>query len=139
MIDRRQIPFEFLTQTMEEAVPRKLSHRRLLSGMALTGAGFLLPSFLNPQPAAADRLGLQTPTDTDVVVIGAGLSGLRAARSLAAAGVDVRVLEAQNRVGGRTLTTHLEDGTLFTVSIRRVSGWRMGLPPRSPAIRAPCV
>jgi monoamine oxidase len=40
----------------------------------------------------------------DVVVVGSGLSGLYAARLLAAVGADVVVLEAQNRVGGRTLT-----------------------------------
>jgi len=47
----------------------------------------------------------------DVVIIGAGLSGLYAARALVAAGVDVLVLEAQNLVGGQTRTTHLADGT----------------------------
>lgn len=47
----------------------------------------------------------------DVVVIGAGLSGLYAARLLAAAGADVLVLEAQDWVGGRTLSDHFSDGT----------------------------
>jgi monoamine oxidase len=51
------------------------------------------------------------PQSCDVVVIGAGLSGLYAARLLAAAGVDVVVMEAQSRVGGRTLTGHFSDGT----------------------------
>ena len=40
-------------------------------------------------------------TDAEVVVVGAGLAGLACARSLAAAGRDVVVIEAQNGVGGR--------------------------------------
>lgn len=50
---------------------------------------------------------------TDIVIIGAGLAGLTAARSLTAAGLDVIVLEARNRVGGRTYTTSASDGTLL--------------------------
>ena len=50
---------------------------------------------------------------SDVIVLGAGLAGLSAARDLAAAGVDVRVLEARGRVGGRVEQTELADGRLM--------------------------
>jgi monoamine oxidase len=41
---------------------------------------------------------------TRVVVIGAGISGLVAARALRLAGVDVVIVEARDRIGGRTHT-----------------------------------
>ncbi|HEV2894819.1 MAG TPA: FAD-dependent oxidoreductase, partial [Actinomycetota bacterium] len=48
---------------------------------------------------------------TDVVVVGAGLAGLAAASRLVDAGAEVVVLEARERVGGRTLTLPAADGT----------------------------
>ncbi|HSV39938.1 MAG TPA: FAD-dependent oxidoreductase [Nocardioidaceae bacterium] len=48
----------------------------------------------------------------DVVVVGAGLAGLSAARDLAAGGADVLVLEARTRVGGRVEQVTLDDGRL---------------------------
>jgi len=50
---------------------------------------------------------------SDVIVIGAGLAGLRAADLLVQQGYAVRVLEASERVGGRTLEHTLEDGTVL--------------------------
>lgn len=52
-----------------------------------------------PPPSGAQR--------ADVVVVGAGYSGLACARTLAANGVDVRVLEGRGRVGGRCVNQRL--------------------------------
>jgi monoamine oxidase len=43
-----------------------------------------------------------------VVVVGAGISGLTAARALHRAGVDVVVVEGRDRIGGRTHTVEVE-------------------------------
>ncbi|MEU7111433.1 NAD(P)/FAD-dependent oxidoreductase [Streptomyces sp. NPDC046182] len=48
----------------------------------------------------------------DVIVLGAGLAGLAAARDLAAGGADVLVVEARDRVGGRVEQSELPDGRL---------------------------
>jgi monoamine oxidase len=48
----------------------------------------------------------ETPTDTDVLVIGAGLTGLGAGNALRRLGVKAIVLEAADRIGGRAWTTN---------------------------------
>ena len=50
--------------------------------------------------------------DTEVVVVGAGLAGLSAARALVAEGVAVEVIEARDRVGGRTVNEPIGDGKI---------------------------
>lgn len=47
---------------------------------------------------------------TDVVVVGAGVAGLTAARTMALAGADVTVVEARSRAGGRTWSELLANG-----------------------------
>jgi len=61
-----------------------------------------------------------TNLSRDVVVIGAGVTGLTAATRLRAAGLSVIVLEARDRVGGR-LWTDIVDGQMFEVGGQWVS------------------
>jgi monoamine oxidase len=51
--------------------------------------------------------------ECDVVVVGAGFSGLAAARQLHRAGLDVLVLEGRHRVGGRSFTDVTPAGHLI--------------------------
>src|SRR5260370_29275824 len=49
---------------------------------------------------------MQPETTIDVLIIGAGAAGLAAWRDLHSTGLNVAVLEARNRIGGRILTDH---------------------------------
>lgn len=88
-----------------------LNRRDLLRLSLGAAAGSLVAA-----PAARGSLisvgrGPISRTEVDVVIVGAGLSGLTAARRLAAQGVrKVVVLEARSRVGGRTLNQPVAGG-----------------------------
>ena len=69
--------------------------------------------------------------DVDVVVVGGGLAGLIAARDVAATGRRVTVLEARDRLGGRTWTTTLP-GTDVEVEL----GGTWVHPDAQPAVAA---
>jgi monoamine oxidase len=73
-----------------------VTRREFLKGSVAAGAALLLsgaPAFARP-PRSGKK----------IVVIGAGLSGLTAAHELLAAGYDVTVLEARDRVSGRVVS-----------------------------------
>jgi monoamine oxidase len=68
--------------------------------------------------------------EADVVVVGAGFSGLTAAEALATRGIEVVILEARDRVGGRCWDHHLGDGQVMEL------GAQYGVPQdRSPLIK----
>jgi monoamine oxidase len=87
---------------------------------------FVLVMLLAVQMSCATRGGDAVALrgrDHDVIIVGAGLAGLTAARQLDQAGLRVLVLEAQDRIGGRALT----DTTTFTVPIDYGAAWLHGL------------
>lgn len=53
------------------------------------------------------------PSNIDVAIIGAGAAGLAAARTLQAANIPVLILEARERIGGRSHTIDLPGGIMF--------------------------
>jgi monoamine oxidase len=83
--------------------------RRQLVGAGAAGAA-LLALRTTPAPAAGRRT-----RRADVCVVGAGLSGLAAARALVAADRKVVVLEARDRVGGRTLNRSIGGGHISEI------------------------
>ena len=58
----------------------------------------------------------------DVVVLGAGMAGLTAARSLSERGLRVTVLEAKGRVGGRLMSQKVEGGGTVELGAEFVHG-----------------
>ena len=83
-----------------------ITRRGLLGATAAAGATAALSS---GEEATAATVKRPRRRKTDVVIVGAGLSGLKAALDVVAAGKNVIVLEARNRVGGRTLNHDLGD------------------------------
>ncbi|HJQ33040.1 MAG TPA: FAD-dependent oxidoreductase [Pyrinomonadaceae bacterium] len=97
---------------MKRNIPRRdfLKHGALAAAAAL-----IVPARVSASlPRAGESLGFaRTAAPRKVVVLGAGLAGLAAGYELTKAGHDVKVLEAQERPGGRVLTLRVFDGSVY--------------------------
>ncbi|WP_191499052.1 flavin monoamine oxidase family protein [Mycobacterium simulans] len=83
----------------------QISRRAFLAATAiLTSAGLAACTSARRQPLPAPSPQPAPPDTKSVLVVGAGMAGLSAARSLADAGWPVRLIEARNRIGGRVNT-----------------------------------
>ena len=82
------------------------TRRRLIQ----TGTAGAVAAGLGAAGSAEGRKRRRRPRKADVIVIGAGYAGLTAAWRIAKKGKSVIVLEARNRVGGRTFNHHLPGG-----------------------------
>ncbi|MEM9670776.1 MAG: NAD(P)/FAD-dependent oxidoreductase [Pseudomonadota bacterium] len=76
-------------------------------GAAGLGAG-LAASCTTAQSAEPVKQTDATPNGYDVIIVGAGFTGITAARDLGQQGYSVLILEAQNRIGGRTFSSELD-------------------------------
>jgi monoamine oxidase len=89
-----------------------------MGGAALAAAGAAAGVTVSQTPAGAANATLTAQTsgstgtlrNVDVAVVGAGISGLVAARQLVALGRSVAVIDARNRTGGRILNASIGDG-----------------------------
>jgi monoamine oxidase len=90
--------------------PAGVSRRGLIAGAAGVAAGSLATSAeARTSRAKRRRTPRRRTLRADVVVVGGGLSGMAAAHEINKQGRSVILLEARDRVGGRTQTTHIDD------------------------------
>ncbi len=98
------------------AGPDRVTRRRFVAGTLATGAAAAIPASAQARSKKRKHKHKSNPKSTtrraDVVVVGAGFAGLRAAQLIHQAGHSVIVLEARDRVGGRVWNHDLGSGRI---------------------------
>src|SRR5215468_9884821 len=95
---------------MTKRPPWRMSRRGFITQVTAGALGLLGCSAKRdpdgPDAGLGSDGGPSGPTSADVIVIGAGMAGLAAARAIFDAGKSVIVLEARDRIGGRIHSDH---------------------------------
>lgn len=103
-----------VTRSIPDSTPKEPSN----CGSGLGGMGekevspvsFNATTSLNETPASQEGSPGPESNQKRVIVVGAGISGLRAAAVLQRHGIEVIVLEGRDRIGGRIHTYRTEKG-----------------------------
>jgi pseudooxynicotine dehydrogenase len=88
-----------------------LNRRRFLSGAVLATSATALAPATSAQVPCATQCKTEG-CDYDVIVIGGGFAGVTAARDSQKNGLKTLLLEARNRLGGRTFSTDFEGSAI---------------------------
>src|SRR3974377_272159 len=90
----------------EEKDSKKISRRQFLKRTAFAGAAAAVGSLISKDPVlAARKSSSKWNREADVVVIGAGATGLPAAIVAREAGASVILIEAEPDIGGHAITS----------------------------------
>ena len=98
-----------LAQQKEKEVDKDIfdnSRRRFIGNMAKTGAAVGFAGLLNACSKVTPSAPVSSVTQSDIVIIGAGMAGLNCLHWLQKSGINATVYEASTRVGGRIFTQH---------------------------------
>ena len=99
-------------------MPDRITRRKLLTDSLRASAGALLARLGHDAFGSTPQLRQKF----DVIVVGAGVAGLAAARRLQSSGASVVILEARNRIGGRVWT----DTSMSGVPLDMGAAWIQG-------------
>ena len=112
----------------EDKKENGINRRQFLKRTAFAGTAAAVGSLISGSPAsaAAKKSSIKWSKQADVVVIGAGATGLPAAIVAREAGASVILIEAEPDVGGHAMCVVGYDGDNFEIVNSWGTGWRNG-------------
>lgn len=124
--------FRKLVLALQAARREHLQAHNLPAPVSAATAGWDRRKFMKTGAAAslAGLVGQSLPlsavagsanSEARVAIIGAGIAGLNAAHQLKNAGVNATVYEAGSRVGGRMLSTRMDDGLVIDIGAELIN------------------